>query len=131
LSSPACATLLAVVLVAAAFSFIGLLGHSAAAASATAAKDGRWPRAASLAHDAARWEPFSSAPWKLLAQARYGQADLPGAAQAYRIAIRKDPSNWELWRELGYSLDGKAAEAAFAQARRLNPLNQEIPKPEG
>jgi Flp pilus assembly protein TadD len=118
-----------VLLIPAVFSFIGLLGHHAEAASVDAAKRGRWLQAERQARKAVTWEPWSAEPWKLLADAKYGEADLAAAAHYYRKAIDKDPRNWELWFDLGFSLDGRAADDAFAQARRLNPRSPEIPRP--
>lgn len=121
------AGVLAAVLATAAFAFVGLRGHTAEAASAAALDHGRSTEAQRLAREAAAWEPWSSRPWQLIASARFDIGDLAGAARYDRLALRQDPNNWELWFDLGYALDGRAADAAFAHARKLDPLNSEIP----
>ncbi len=117
-----------VVVVLSGFSLVTLIGNTAASASASATTRGDWKAAEAQARRAAVWKPWSAQPWKLLADAKYGEADLAGAAHYYRKAIAKDPRNWEMWFDLGFSLDGRAADAAFAQARKLNPRNPEIPR---
>jgi O-antigen ligase len=117
----------AALLIPTAVSLVGLVGHEAATASARAASHGRWQEAERQARKAMTWEPWSPEPWRLLAEAKYGEADLAAAARYYRTAIEKDPRSWRLWFDLGFSLDGKAADAAFSQARRLDPRNPEIP----
>jgi hypothetical protein len=123
------AGLLALLVIISVVSVVDLVGHRAAAASAQAAANSHWGLAERDARVAAQWEPWSPEPWKLLADAKYGEDDLAAAAHDYRMAIQRDPRSWELWFDLGFSLDGADAEAAFAHARALNPRNPEIPGP--
>ena len=48
-----------------AFTFLALIGNSAASASATAAQSRNWAKAASEARTAHTWLPWSSDPWRL------------------------------------------------------------------
>jgi O-antigen ligase len=123
--------ILAAVVSCAAFALVGLVGHTATAASAKALREGRLQEAEVRARDAARWEPWSPRPWQLIADARYQQGDVGAAVRYYRLALRRDPQNWQLWSDLGFALGGtgRAADAAFAQARLLNPRNAQTPAP--
>src|SRR5262249_33519680 len=64
-----------------------LVGNRALDASASAASSHDWRRAASEARSARTWLPWSSEPWRLLGDARFGGGDFPRAAAAYRKAI--------------------------------------------
>jgi tetratricopeptide (TPR) repeat protein len=120
----------AVVLILGTFSLQTLLGNRDASASASAAAGKNWPKAVAEARSAERWLPWSSDPWRLLGDAKFGQGDFPGAARAYRKAIELDPRNWVLWFDLGFSTDGKESDEAFARAAALDPLNPDIPRPQ-
>jgi hypothetical protein len=123
------ALVLAVVLGCAAFALVGLVGHSGVSASATALRQGRLQEAEARARDAARWQPWSPRPWQLIAEARYQQGDVGAAVHYYKLALQRDPQNWQLWSELGFAVEGRAADAAFAHARVLNPRNPQTPTP--
>jgi len=47
------------------------------------------------------------------------------AASYWTESLRRNPSNWQIWRELGWdpSVDGRIAARAIAQAAMLQPLN--------
>jgi tetratricopeptide (TPR) repeat protein len=118
---------LAAAFVLAAFAFVGLVGNSALAASEEAARAGDVERAEAEARKAARWAPWSSAPWEQLAEVRFARGAAAAARASLRKAIEKDPRNWSLWYELALRSDTKAAQrVALARARRLNPLSPEI-----
>ena len=116
------------VLILGVFSLETFVGNRDASASASAVARQSWSKAARDARGAERWLPWSSEPWQLLGDARFGAGDFAGAARAYRKAIAVDPRNWELWFDLGYSTDGKESDAAFARAAALDPRNPEIPR---
>jgi tetratricopeptide (TPR) repeat protein len=118
----------ALVLILGAFSVETLIGNRDAFASASAAASGNWSNAAAEARSAERWLPWSSAPWRLLGDAEFGQGDFAAAARFYRKAIALDRRNWVLWFDLGFSTDGKDSDAAFARAAALDPLNPDIPR---
>jgi len=73
-----------------------------------------------------KWAPWSSDPWRQLAEAQYAQGHFPAAQANFRKAIAKDPNNWLLWAELGVASEGTARRAAIEQALRLNPLAPEL-----
>jgi hypothetical protein len=111
------------------FAAIALVGNRALDASASAASSHEWRRSASEARTAHTWLPWSSEPWRLLGEARFGRGNFPGAAAAFRKAIALDPRNWLLWFDLGWATSGRVSDAAFAHARALDPLNPDIPRP--
>jgi hypothetical protein len=119
----------ALVVVVGAFSLVTFVGNRDASASASAAAAQNWEQAARDARSAERWLPWSSEPWQLLGDAKFGQGDFAGAARAYRKAIAVDPRNWVLWFDLGYSTNGKESDVAFARAAALDPKNSQIPRP--
>jgi len=104
-------------------SFVGLAGNLALAASANAVSSGNWNRAASSARRAHFWAPWSATPWQRLAEAQLGLADAPAARASYAKAIAKSPSDWRLWLEVANASSGAARTAAFANVRRLDPLD--------
>lgn len=116
-------------LLASAFALSGLLAETALSAGARALSAHHWRHAEAAARTASFWEPWSAQPWELIAQAHYDAGDLSGAARYLRLALRRDPGNWQLWSDLGFALDGSAAEKAFARARQLNPQSPQIPTP--
>jgi O-Antigen ligase/TPR repeat len=109
------------------FAAVTLVGNRALDTGAAAAASGDWGRAAAEARSARTWLPWSSDPWRLLGDARFGRGDFPGAARAYRRAIQLDPRNWLLWFDLGFATGGRESDAAFARAGTLDPRNPEIP----
>jgi hypothetical protein len=119
---------IALLAVVGAFAAIALVGNRALDASAAAASDHNWSRAESEARNARTWLPWSSEPWRLLGDARFGHGDFTGAAAAYREAIALDPRNWLLWFDLGWATSGGRSDAAFARARALDPFNPDIPR---
>ncbi len=107
-------------------SVLGLLGNRASAASARAASRGDWRLAASGAHDAARFEPWSSEPSRLLGEARLAAGDDAAARVSFGRALAKDPDRWDLWLALARASRGRARTADLARARALNPLSPEL-----
>jgi len=104
-------------------SFVGLAGNLALAASGNAVSTGNWNRAASAARRAHFWAPWSATPWQRLAEAQLGLGDARAARASYAKAIAKSPSDWRLWREVATASPGRARAAAFANVRRLDPLD--------
>jgi cytochrome c-type biogenesis protein CcmH/NrfG len=113
--------LLAVVAAAGVLSFFGLLGNRALARGGEALHDGDYARAAEAAKDARRWAPWSSQPWAQLAAVRTARGDRPGAADAYRKALAKDPDDWQLWLGLAGQSRGAARAHAVEELERLHP----------
>jgi cytochrome c-type biogenesis protein CcmH/NrfG len=109
------------------FAAVALIGNRALDASAAAAASGNWNRAASEARSARIWLPWSSEPWRLLGEARFGAGEFAAAAVAYRRALALDSRNWQLWFDLGFATSGRESDTAFARAAALDPRNPEIP----
>jgi len=101
--------------------FYGLLGNRALARSSDALASSEFAKAASLAHDAQTWAPWSSEPWQQLAVVRTAQGDFGGARSAYRHAIVKDPHDWRLWLGLASVAKGAERASALLELRQLNP----------
>lgn len=121
--SGAVAALVAVAVVA----LVGLLGNAAAGMSDHAARNENWSSAKRYARQAIRWSPWSSVGWRQLGEAQLVLGDLPGARHSLRRAIAKDPRNWVLWLDLAAAEQGPARQAALRTARRLNPLEPDVP----
>jgi tetratricopeptide (TPR) repeat protein len=105
---------------------VGLRGNLALAASNKAADQLNWNKSAREARTAMDWAPWSSDPWRQLAEAQYAQGQFPAARASFRKAITKDPENWLLWAELGVASEGQARHIAIGHAFRLNPLAPEL-----
>lgn len=106
--------------------FVGLLGNAAAAKSESAARSGDWRAAASYAHRAIRWSPWSSVGWQQLGEAQLARHQLGPARRSLRKAIAKDPRNWVLWLDLSAASRGAAKRAALARAQQLNRLSPDL-----
>jgi O-antigen ligase len=128
LRRPARAIALAVVLVLAAFAAVAALGNRASAQAVQAADAGDWATATTRAEQARRLAPWAPGPLRTIGQTLLAAGDFGRAAAAFRGAIARDPRNWVLWVDLAYATDGATHRAALAEARRLNPLSEEIPK---
>jgi hypothetical protein len=109
--------------VAAALAFAG--NRQLAEATAAADRDDQ-PAAAAAARSARTLQPWSAEPWKLLGEAQLASDSLPAARRSFRRAISKNPYDWESWVDLGLASSGAARNAAFARAKRLNPLSPEL-----
>lgn len=117
---------LALVLPLAAFALIGLIGNRAVVVSAEASKAARWPQAAAEARRAMRWAPWSTEPWRRLAEVQLRLGDASAARGSLRRAIAKEPDDWSLWLALAQASEGAAQRRALAAAARLNPLSPEV-----
>src|SRR5438128_2297223 len=71
---------------------------------------------------AARWWRWSPDPWQQLGDTQSEQGDPAAAAASYRKAISKNRSDWMLWYDLSSVTEGRAADQALAEAKRLNPF---------
>jgi hypothetical protein len=76
--------------------------------------------------EARRWNPWSIEPLQVEAEVRLDGGDLRGASRVLRSAVSREPERWEPWVQLAgvERLRGRERSwrAAYAQARRLNPL---------
>jgi tetratricopeptide (TPR) repeat protein len=121
LSAPARLALGFAVIVLGAGAVVTVVGNGSRAASAAAIADSKWDQAEEEARKAARWAPWSSRPWQLLAQAKLAQGDRPQARKAFRRALAENASDWELWIGLAGVSAGAERARALSEAARLNP----------
>ena len=105
-----------------ALTLVGLLGNTALESNQAAASNGKWQSAASYAHSAVRWMPWSAAGWQGLGEAQLGLHDRAAARISLDKAVTKDPGNWVVWLDLIGASTGKAQVAAVNHAYRLNPF---------
>ena len=114
---------LALLLVLAAFAFVGLRGNRAIAASEAAANRDNLRGAIADARTAARWAPWSARPWQLRGEAEAQQHRLGAARADLRKAAAKDPADWSVWLDLALASSGRERRHALTEAIRLNPLD--------
>jgi tetratricopeptide (TPR) repeat protein len=108
------------------FALLGLLGNSAVSASSKSTDAGRYARAESQARSAMGYAPWSPEPWRKLGEAQQLSGNVAAARASFRKAIEKDPNDWTLWYELALASHGVAKQRAFAEASRLNPLDERL-----
>jgi hypothetical protein len=108
------------------FALLGLLGNSAVSASSKSTDAGHLARAESQARQAIDYAPWSSEPWRKLGEAQAVAGKLAAASASFRKAIAKDRRDWTLWYELALASRGAERQRAFAEASRLNPLDDRL-----
>ena len=124
LSAPARWTGVVVIVVAAGFAAVGLVGNTALSRSNDARQKHDWAAAAVDARRAETWMPWSPKPWEALGRAQLG-AGLPSPARAsFRKATSMDSGDWELWYRLASASSGAERLHALREAARLFPRAQ-------
>ncbi len=108
------------------FALLGLLGNSAVSASSKSTDGGHFARAGLQAHDAMRFASWSPEPWRKLGEAQQLSGNVAAARVSFHKAIEKDPRDWTLWYELALASRGIERQRAFAEASRLNPLDDRL-----
>jgi hypothetical protein len=108
------------------FVVLGLIGNTLVSASSKSTNAGHLARAESQARRATHFAPWSSEPWRKLAEAQAISGNLAAARATFRKAIAKDDRDWTLWFELAETSKGAQRRAAFAEASRLNPLDTRL-----
>jgi hypothetical protein len=108
------------------FAGAGLLGNSAAAASAHDLELGRWRSAADEAIRARRFMPWSSRPWVLLGEAQLGTGDLGAARVSLEHARARGSEDWRTWFDLALASHGRDRRLAIARTRALYPRNPDL-----
>jgi O-Antigen ligase/Tetratricopeptide repeat len=96
-------------------------GNDALARSADAQVRGDWPAAASDAHTAVAWMPWSDAGNLMLAVALEHTGDVQSARGTLRQATRRNPADWAAWQQLADVTSGGEHARALARAEALNP----------
>jgi tetratricopeptide (TPR) repeat protein len=82
--------------------------------------------AAEDARAARRAAPWASAPWEILGDVAAQQGQLSEARRAYREAVQRDGSSWELWYALAAISTGNEQRVALARAIELNPSSPAV-----
>jgi hypothetical protein len=113
-----------VIVAAAGFAAVGLVGNTALSRSDAARQNQDWVRAADNARRAKMWMPWSPGPWEALGRAELGAGLLPAARASFRKAISMDSRDWELWYRLASASRGGERSRALRQAARLFPEAQ-------
>jgi hypothetical protein len=113
-----------VIVVAAGFAAVGLVGNTALSRSDAARQNQDWARAAGDARRAKMWMPWSPRPWEALGRAELGAGLLPEARASFRKAISMDSGDWELWYRLAGASSGGERSRALRQVARLYPQAQ-------
>jgi hypothetical protein len=114
----------AVIVVAAGFAAVGLVGNTALSRSDAARQSQDWGRAATDARRAKAWMPWSPRPWEALGRAQVGAGLLPAARASFRKGISMDSGDWELWYRLASASRGVERSRALERAVRLFPRAQ-------
>jgi hypothetical protein len=114
----------AVIVVAAGFAAVGLVGDTALSRSDAARQGQDWGRATTNARRAKAWMPWSPRPWEAVGRAQLGAGLLPEARVSFRKAISMDSGDWELWYRLASASRGVERRRALRQATRLFPRAQ-------
>ena len=113
------------------FAFAGFMSSNALAAARQADSDGKFASALHDARKAADWAPWSAEPWKQLAEEQQALNQAAAARASLRKATELEPLDYDAWLQLGHASKGRAQRRAFAEARRLYPLNPLNPAPPG
>ncbi len=101
-------------------------GNRVLAESSAAADRADFPASADRARTARRLQPWSAEPWRLLGEADLALGENAAARRSFRHGLERDPSNWEVWLDLGLASGGTEQRAAWARAASLNPLSPEL-----
>ena len=75
---------------------------------------------------AARLQPWSSRPFRVLGEAQLAGGDVATARKTFLDALDRDDDDWELWIDLALASEGAERERALARAEELNPLAPEL-----
>ena len=78
------------------------------------------------ARRAARLQPWSAQPWRVLGESQLAAGDAAAARRTFRDALDRDEGDWELWLDLALASEGAERDGALAQAKALNPLEPAI-----
>jgi O-Antigen ligase len=100
---------------------LGLAGNHALSAGASALGDHRYQAALADASDAHRWVPWSDQPYIVAGRAHLDLHNRAAAARSFRIAVRKDSSDWVAWQWLARATTGAPHTAAMKRLLALDP----------
>lgn len=92
---------------------------------AVARKD--WVEARQHANRARALLPWSYEPYLVLGDTAAGLGSRPDAIRFYRDAVSKDRNNWVAWLRLAQVAHGAERARAYAEIRKLNPREENLP----
>lgn len=78
------------------------------------------------ARRAARLQPWSAQPWRVLGERQLARGEVEAARETFRDAIGRDDGDWELWIDLALASEGAERASALARAEELNPRALEL-----
>jgi len=79
------------------------------------------------ARRAARLQPWSAQPWRVLGEEQLASGEADRARATFLDALHRDDGDWELWLDLALaSPEGADRDRALARAKELNPLESAI-----
>jgi tetratricopeptide (TPR) repeat protein len=123
---PARAAVVCALVAICAFSAIGLVGNRALGRAEAAADAGRWRDAQREAKTAKHWAPWAGSAWRDLGRAEVGLGRPRQARADLLEATAKDPSDWQVWYDLGIASRGRERLIAYRRAARLNPFAEDV-----
>jgi O-antigen ligase len=78
------------------------------------------------ARRAARLQPWSAQPWRVLGEGQLAAGEADRARETFVDALDRDDGDWELWLDLALASEGAERDRALARAKELNPLEPAI-----
>ena len=97
---------------------VGVLAYAPLGSARDALDELRLEQAANGARTARRFAPWASAPWEVLGDVEAQRGDRAAARDAYREALERDGSSWELWFALAAVSTGNEQRLALAHAAK-------------
>jgi hypothetical protein len=108
------------------FAFIGLIGNTEIDRAGDAIRARDFAAGVAPARKSNDWAPWSADGWRRLGQAQLGLGQKELARRNLRIAVRKDPQNWDRWFDLALATHGPEQRRALSRALELNPRSPEV-----
>jgi Flp pilus assembly protein TadD len=78
------------------------------------------------ARRAARLQPWSGEPWRLLGESQLARGEVAAARKSFREGLERDADEWELWLDLALATSGRERGDALDRAAELDPLATQI-----
>jgi hypothetical protein len=111
----------AIVVAAASFAIVGLVGNTALSRGRGALESGAAARAATDARRARTMMPWSPQPWALLGRSEREDGRLAAARSSFRKAITLDSGDWQTWYDLAGVTSGLERASALRRVAALYP----------
>jgi tetratricopeptide (TPR) repeat protein len=118
--------MLAVAALVIAIATLGYLGSTALERSALALRARDFSTAQAQARQAARLEPWSPIPWRILGDVEGEAGNRRAALADYHRMLAKDPNDWFAWYAVAVASEGPARAEAARAGLRLNPRSPEL-----